>query len=174
MFAIQERKTKELKLVKEAESLSELIENAPFPIYQCHGDYRYEYVNKAYTLLTGLTSDQARGYGWMSALSQEQSKRLFLEQNVKMLSEEDNLLLIKDTHGVDRWVRSSTLAKSELSSSELTLGMLLDVTDQIRNQDAMKQKTQELEISVQEAERLAQSKAEFLAVVFHEIRFVRA
>jgi PAS domain S-box-containing protein len=170
-YDINERKALELKSAREAQRLQEMIDNAPFPIYKSHADYRCDYVNKAYTELTGLSTEQACGYGWLSALKTQVPERELAGYVQAAVGIENTMLLIKNKDGADCWVRSSFKAAPERAQSDLMLGMLLDVSDQIRDQDALKQRTQELEVSVNEAEQHVKSKSEFLAVVSHEIRW---
>ena len=170
-FDIQERKELEASLKREKMLLESLIDNAPFGLYKTRNDGYCEYVNKAYTELTGRTQDEVHGFGWQKLFRKADYGEVFDQWCTGTTSNEpfDGIYPIYLPDGTQKYARVFW-AGCHVQAGESAIGLICDATQEIEVKLELEKKTAELEDTLEQANLATRSKSEFLAVISHEIR----
>ncbi|WP_040282142.1 PAS domain S-box protein [Psychroserpens damuponensis] len=129
---VTDAKKAEEKLMKSEEVFKRLSANAPVAIFQTDIDGGCNYVNEEWMKYSGLTLDEARGFGWVSTLHPEDKDRVLDAWEKSIVSgvnfKLDCRILHKDNHVT--WVSAKTVGLYD-ANQELYgyIGMLLDITE---------------------------------------------
>jgi PAS domain S-box-containing protein len=143
-----------------------LAETAPVGIYRLDPHGRCTYVNRAWTTITGLSSEQAAGDGWANILHPDDSSRVLSARREATDNSLDLQLRyrIQTPGGAEKWVDSRAVA---IKGNDLTVlgyvGTMIDVTAQVQAELAIAS-------ARDEALDASESKSQFLAMMSHEIR----
>ena len=164
---ITEMKAREVRLqesLRENEIFRSLIDNVPVAIYAKRDDLKLFYVNKYWTQLTGMPSEEAVGKTDFEVSGE--NGLAFMEGDRAILRTGQSQEIEETVENADGSIRYQMARKSSLVASDgslYLLGSTIDVTDQ-----------KEREKLLQEAQRRAvladRAKSEFLANMSHEIR----
>ena len=164
---ITEMKSREVRLqesLRENEIFRSLIDNVPVAIYAKRDDLKLFYVNKYWTQLTGMPSEEAVGKTDFEVSGE--NGLAFMESDRAILRTGQSQEIEETVENADGSMRYQMARKGSLVASDgslYLLGSTIDVTDQ-----------KEREKLLQEAQRRAvladRAKSEFLANMSHEIR----
>ncbi len=163
---ITERKYAEHRLRESEERFRLLAETAPVGIYRWDSLGRCTYVNRAWTTITGLSSEQAAGDGWTNILHSDDSGHVLSARREATDNSGDLQLRyrIRTLGGAEKWVDSRAVAiKGDDLSILGYIGTMIDVTAQVQAEIAIAS-------ARDEALSASESKSQFLAMMSHEIR----
>ena len=143
-----------------------LASHAPVGIYLTDPGGECLFVNKTWCRMTGLTPDEARGRGWVTALHPDDRERVAAEWYEAALHRKpfagEYRYLRPD--GVVTWLQASAV---EYQSAEGKIaghiGSVVDITARKQAEFALKE-------AKEQAEAANRSKDRFLAVLSHELR----
>ena len=164
---ITEVKAREIRLqesLRENEIFRSLIDNVPVAIYAKRDDLKLFYVNKYWTQLTGVSSQEAVGKTDYEVSGE--NGLAFMESDRAILRTGENQMVEETLAQADGSVRYQIARKSSLVASDgslYLLGSTIDVTEQ-------KQREKELQEAQRRAVLADRAKSEFLANMSHEIR----
>ena len=164
---ITEVKAREIRLqesLRENEIFRSLIDNVPVAIYAKRDDLKLFYVNKYWTQLTGVSSEEAVGKTDFEVSGE--NGLAFMESDRAILRTGENQVVEETLAQADGSVRYQIARKSSLVASDgslYLLGSTIDVTEQ-------KQREKELQEAQRRAVLADRAKSEFLANMSHEIR----
>jgi PAS domain S-box-containing protein len=174
IFDIDARKRLELETLAAKESLDRMIEDAPFPMFKAKIDSSNCYANEAYCKLTGMTKDQCQGFGWLKLMEPKFADGLKKAQETWAMPNGPSTQIvtrITTPQGEKKYVQLFWNSHRVVDHANgLSLGMFIDVTNEVVTRKRLENKTKELELALEEAARVTKSKTDFLAVVSHEVR----
>ncbi|QDU25901.1 Oxygen sensor histidine kinase NreB [Anatilimnocola aggregata] len=114
------------------ERFAVLATQAPVGIFQSDRNAQCAFVNQHWTELTGLTSEESLGHGWMRAIHHEDLPRVMAKwQNCieNQLEYRDEYRLVQSSGGV-RYVIAVARATADADGNLVTyIGTLLDITE---------------------------------------------
>jgi PAS domain S-box-containing protein len=163
---VSESRRAERALAHSEARFRNLAAGAPVGIFQTDADGRCVYVNERWCRIAGLSSVQAVGQGWLSAVHPAERSRVWrawveavtqgrpFEQRYRFLHGD----------GSEVWVQGTAMANRHADGSVSDhIGTVIDITDSHHQAQA-------LERARSEAEAAARAKSLFLANMSHEIR----
>ncbi len=149
-----------------------LGESAPDCIFLADRIGQWVYCNSPWTKMTGMTSTESMGHGWIRALHPEDKVRI-LEQWDQALRERKDLSqefrLITDT-GKVRWVACRTAPAQYEPGEPDEPGEPGGYAGSIKDISSYKEVEEALRRAKTDAEAAVRAKSEFLAKMSHEIR----
>jgi len=164
---ITELKAREARLQesqRQNEIFRSLIDNVPVAIYAKRQDLRLFYVNKYWTQLTGIPSEDAIGKTDVEVSGDD--GLAFMEGDRAILRTGQSQEIEETATAPDGSLRHQMARKSSMVASDGTLyllGSTIDITEQ-------KQREKELREAQRRAVLADRAKSEFLANMSHEIR----
>jgi PAS domain S-box-containing protein len=110
----------------------EILANAPVGIFQTDSQGNCIFINKRWSEIAGLTLEEARGQGWVSALHPEDKDRVSKEwyQAAKKKVEFKSEYRFKAANGKVTWLAGSAVALKDKSGAVLGyVGSIIDITE---------------------------------------------
>ncbi len=161
------RKQAEIALQESQQRYASLAMAAPVGIFRTDAEGRCVYVNEGWSEMTGMTLEEARGYGWSQALHPEDCPMIQAEwyrcatDNIPFRLEYRFQRL---TDGKVTWVYGQAVAEHNIDG-EITgyVGTITDITPR-------KEAETQLQTTNAELARATRLKDEFLANMSHELR----
>ncbi|GMR07608.1 MAG: hypothetical protein BMS9Abin26_0611 [Gammaproteobacteria bacterium] len=166
------------------ERFSVLARVAPVGIFRTDAQGHYLYVNKCWTELAGLSEAQAMGEGWSQALHPEDRERISTQwsqavaENIPFKSE----CRFQRPDGNVSWLLAQSEEEYDAAGRVVGfVGTITDITDRKTAEVELKKYHEHLEELVQErtidmklardeAERASAAKSDFLSHMSHELR----
>ena len=165
-------KQTEEELRKSENLFHSLAEISPVGIFRTRPDGYTTYVNARWCELSGLSFQDAMGWGWLKAVNIVERDRI--DQNwkanveKKAISTEEYRFVRSDGSFV--WVLG--YAVPEIVDDVIIgyIGTITDITERKNSEVLLQQKNAELKLAFQKAEESDKLKSSFLANISHEIR----
>jgi PAS domain S-box-containing protein len=173
-----------VELRKSEQRYQALATISPVGIFRTDPDGATTYVNPKWCEISGLSSNQALGYGWLDAVHSDDKERLRRgwQESAEFHRPSFSDYRFVRPDGTTAWVMGQ--AAPEMNSENQTVGYvgtITDITDRVRAETELRllnteleervaRRTEELSTAmrqVQEADRL---KSAFLASMSHELR----
>jgi PAS domain S-box-containing protein len=176
---ITERERAERALRESERKFSILAEAAPVAIFRFDAFNRCTYVNPRWSELTGLPSEKALGTGWVDSLHPDDRQRLSQEWSRWCRSAGPGDLY-KNTgrclrpDGSSVWYNIQSLAEiDETGAVAGYIGVLTDITEEVRVREAALQNTAMIQTHLAEIETIYRTAPIGLALLDGEGRFCR-
>ncbi len=143
-----------------------LTNSSPVGIFLTRSDGYTTYVNPKWCTISGITHDEAIGYGWLNAVHPEDKMKIEAKWGNSVENSNDSYAQYRFLHsdGSIRWVLGQ--AVPEFDNENQITGYIGTITD-ITNIKLFEQEINRLKEKAEESDRL---KSAFLANMSHEIR----
>lgn len=130
------------------------------------------YVNTAYLAIIGLSMEEALGSGWMRAIHPEdQEFALTRWENARQQRLfHENVYRFLHSDGTEIWVSGKVAPMWDGATLLGFVGTMEDITDRVQTEEALRQRSEELEAANAALAKAARHKDEFLASMSHELR----
>ena len=140
---------------------AEMVESAPFGIFQIDPRLVVHYVNKKFCQISGLTPETAMGYGWQSIYPPESVETIksIWEASIRDKTDFKGTVPMVTPQGEHKWVCAETRAGS--TSTEALFGVLFDVTKEKEYEQELKRKNEELAAALTKTETAARARDQF-------------
>ncbi len=188
-MVIVSRDLREQKAIEQALHFSEnrfqkIADATPVGIFQTDPQGKCIYVNEAYRRITGLNAKEVQGDGWVDAIYPDDRDNVLAEWNAAV---EENRPIslecrISQSDGSVMWVYSQSLPEYNKKGEVVSyVGTLTDITEskltetEIENysevlERMVDQRSRQLLLALDEAERANAAKSRFLSHMSHELR----
>jgi len=169
---IDENKRMESEAAKATALFHTLAHNSPVGNFRANHEGETTYVNPAWSIMTGVSSEEAYGFGWSRLIHPDQ-KDLLLKQWMERVEKHEpstaEYRLLRDDGNIV-WVLGN--AVPEFSGNEFLgyVGTMTDITLIKAAELEIQKKNEELTIAKEKAEDSDRLKSSFLANLSHEIR----
>ncbi len=164
------------RMEKEVESATALFHtlalNSPVGIFRTNAYGETIYVNPAWSKLTGVSVEDAFGYGWAEIIHPDEKERIiheWKERFAKRIPSNAEYRLLKDNGSVV-WVLGSAVPDYSGNEFQGYVGTMTDITLVKEAELEIQKKNEELLIAKEHAEESNRLKSSFLANLSHEIR----
>jgi PAS domain S-box-containing protein len=151
---ITERKRTEKALHESEERFRYLTESSPLGVFQTDKDGSVLYLNNKWLAITGMSLQDALGFGWSQALHPEDRPRILAEWE-RCLEEKigsDIEFRFVRTSGEIRWVRTRTSPVFSPAGDIIShVGVNEDITDRKQAEKALRQEEEKFRVLVEES-----------------------
>jgi PAS domain S-box-containing protein len=168
----------ELKLARQAlhdsnARYSAIVEAMPEILFTTLPDGNNDFINQLFYEYTGLSAEQARGFGWYKVVHPDDVEQVAIrwKESVETGKPFEGEFRLRSAKGEYRWFRGRAVPLRD-ESGKITkwLGVCMDIT----HQRAIEQKREDLLCRERQARALAEAanftKDGFIALVSHELR----
>lgn len=164
------------RMEKEVESATALFHtlalNSPVGIFRTNAKGETIYVNPAWSQLTGVSKEEAYGYGWARLIHPDERDVILKEWNErfeKKIPSNTEYRLLKNNGSVV-WVLGNAVPDYIGDEFQGYVGTMTDITLVKEAELEIQKKNEELIIAKENAEESNRLKSSFLANLSHEIR----
>ncbi|AUC82460.1 PAS domain S-box protein [Lacinutrix sp. Bg11-31] len=137
---ITERKKAEEELIKSEQLFRRLSSNAPVGIFQTDKDGAFNYVNEEWMKCSGLTFEEAMGFGWVEGLCSEDKERVINGWKAALLSGKNFTIDTRfvDKRGKKTWVSIKAVGLRDANKILYGyIGMQLDITERKKAEEKL-------------------------------------
>ncbi len=138
---IGERRRTERALQESEDRYRTLIDVSPQSVWMASPDGRFTFVNQWWSNLTGLTSEQSLGDGWLQAVAPDHRERVAEAWRTCIATGDTcnvDAPIRRSSDGTDRWhLIQGRAIKTDDGTIERWTGVAIDVHEERRAQDAL-------------------------------------